>query len=445
MNQLSDLMKRDWDARAQENARWYINTVRVRQSESEFDETGRAEVARLIASELGFLTQGRAPQSLRLLEIGCGIGRMTRHLAALFGEVYAVDVSGEMIRQARERLGACANVRWLETNGCDLRELPDAHFDLVFSAFVFQHVPSAEVIRGNIAEAYRVLKAGGICKFGVNSTDAATFQQRAHDTWTGAALPENELRGLMRQLGAQLLRIFDAGTQYCWVTLRKPIRPFLTAANAPPRIVAFGRSDDLRMKELPLTGDQAWLGLLVAGLEREGADANSLAVEIGGACVQPRYVGPANFDWANELTQIEAAVPQGLRQGETSARLLLAEGAASERVTVKFCAPAPRTPEIVTVRNASDYGTDLWTRGAKAWLMLYVKYLPETASVDNVRLQIGERVVEPSYVGADARFGGHQVNVLVPAGTVAGQTELHLLFEGVCSPAVELRLEEPEE
>ena len=33
-----------------------------------------------------------------------GIGRITRYLAAIFGEVQATDVSGEMIRQAKERL-----------------------------------------------------------------------------------------------------------------------------------------------------------------------------------------------------------------------------------------------------------------------------------------------------------------------------------------------------
>ncbi len=33
---------------------------------------------------------------MRVLEIGCGAGSITRALARLFGEVHAVDVSGEM-------------------------------------------------------------------------------------------------------------------------------------------------------------------------------------------------------------------------------------------------------------------------------------------------------------------------------------------------------------
>jgi len=65
------------------------------------------EVERLVRADLPLLTQGVIPR-LRLLEIGCGIGRMTRALAEIFGEVYATDVSGEMIRRGSD---ACAIVR----------------------------------------------------------------------------------------------------------------------------------------------------------------------------------------------------------------------------------------------------------------------------------------------------------------------------------------------
>ena len=39
-----------------------------------------------------------------VLNIGCGVGRVERYLAPRVGELWAVDVSGEMIRRARERL-----------------------------------------------------------------------------------------------------------------------------------------------------------------------------------------------------------------------------------------------------------------------------------------------------------------------------------------------------
>lgn len=104
----AEVMKREWNERASENSKWYINTVRMDQSEEEFDTTGQNEINTLILPELVLMTDGRDPKELKFLEIGCGIGRMTKHLAKLFGEVHSTDVSGEMIRQARERLGNTA-------------------------------------------------------------------------------------------------------------------------------------------------------------------------------------------------------------------------------------------------------------------------------------------------------------------------------------------------
>jgi ubiquinone/menaquinone biosynthesis C-methylase UbiE len=442
-NEYSSVMKRDWNERARENAKWYINTVRVQQDDAEFDETGRAEVDKLLRAELSLLTQGRAPRALRVLEIGCGIGRMTKHLAELFGEVHAVDVSGEMVRQARERLREFPNVHCHETSGCDFAALPSDYFDLVFSAYVFQHVPSATVIRANLADAFRVLKPGGICKFGINSTADGAFLEQEHDTWTGAALPESELRQTARELGAQVLRLFDAGTQYCWVTWRKPLPTAVPPAVAL-QIVEAGRADDLSIKQLPTSGDQARLGLLVTGWNNEAADANAVSVVINGQTVQPDTVLPIKSA-APVLHLIAATLPAGLATGPAEAYVELTQKIPSNIIHFTLCEPAAKTPEIVTVRNASDYGTDVHTRGPKAWVMLYVKYLPAAASVENVRLQVGESLIGPSYVGADARFGGHQVNLLIPPETPAGLTELRLLFNQTMSLAVLLQLEEPAE
>src|SRR5262245_1136477 len=85
-------MKRDWDDRARENAKWYINTIKKDQSDLEFDASGKPEVNNFVLAD-PLLRAGRELKRLRMLEIGCGIGRMTKHLAEAFGEVYATDVS----------------------------------------------------------------------------------------------------------------------------------------------------------------------------------------------------------------------------------------------------------------------------------------------------------------------------------------------------------------
>src|SRR5919198_2975144 len=103
-NEMQDFdheMRRDWDDRARRNAKWFINTLKLEQSEAEFDETGRRDVAAAVLDKLDQLAPNREPKSLRFLEIGCGIGRMTKFLAQAFGEVHATDVSPEMIEMAR--------------------------------------------------------------------------------------------------------------------------------------------------------------------------------------------------------------------------------------------------------------------------------------------------------------------------------------------------------
>ena len=213
-------MKDDWNRRAVENACWYINTLRMDQTEEEFDQTGAEGVAQWILPELELLTQHADPRTLRFLEIGCGIGRMTRHLAAIFGEVHSTDVSGEMISRARARLADLPNVHLYETSGADVGPHPDNCFDIVYSIFVFQHVPTKEAIRSTLVDAWRVLKPGGLLRFQTNGVTDPTFLVAEKDTWVGETFPEADVRDLARELGARVVSIYAADTLYCFSTLR---------------------------------------------------------------------------------------------------------------------------------------------------------------------------------------------------------------------------------
>ncbi len=77
----------------------------------------------------------------RALDFGCGAGRSTRFLARLGFEPTGVDVSGEMIRKARE-IDPAGDYRLVVSAGLDI--LPEAAFDVVLSAFTFDNVPQPE-------------------------------------------------------------------------------------------------------------------------------------------------------------------------------------------------------------------------------------------------------------------------------------------------------------
>ena len=95
------------------------------------------------------------------LDLGCGIGRVTKKVAPLVKEYYGVDFSPEMIKKAKEIFKDYKNVYFQVNNGIDLRIFEDNKFDVVYVHLVFQHMQK-EITFNYIREVHRVLKKGGI-------------------------------------------------------------------------------------------------------------------------------------------------------------------------------------------------------------------------------------------------------------------------------------------
>ncbi len=92
----------------------------------------------------------------RVLDAGCGSGRVTRALIGRVprGRVVAVDSSPAMVEKARTSLGADADVLQ-----CDLREITlDEPVDAVFSNAVFHWIPDHPRLFGRL---YDCLRPGG--------------------------------------------------------------------------------------------------------------------------------------------------------------------------------------------------------------------------------------------------------------------------------------------
>jgi len=214
-------MKREWNTRALQDAEYFVYSKGPNASGLDFDSSGRANYDQLVRPFLPVLLRGADPRDCGVLEIGCGVGRMTRWFAEDFGEVHGVDVAPEMIRRAGARLAAYSNVTLQVVSGFDLQPLPDAHFDLVFSYIVFQHVPSAAVIRNYVREAACVLKPVGAFKFQVNGDQSSAYRQHARDTWHGEAFSRDEVHEMLNTAGLSVATVEDPGTQYFVVTALK--------------------------------------------------------------------------------------------------------------------------------------------------------------------------------------------------------------------------------
>jgi ubiquinone/menaquinone biosynthesis C-methylase UbiE len=112
-----------------------------------------------------------------------------------------IDVSGEMVRKARARLGHLPNVAFVEGDGLTLRGIDDASIDLVFSHIVFQHMPR-HAVAGYFREVHRVLRRGGDFVFQMPEWNPrAPADPPVADSFEMRFWTEAQLDALLRPLG----------------------------------------------------------------------------------------------------------------------------------------------------------------------------------------------------------------------------------------------------
>jgi len=177
----------------------------------------------------------------KLLDLGCGFGRVTAGWASKAGRVFNIDTAFESLKLGRRLLPDLDNVRWIAMNAACLA-LRDGCMDLTaciqngISAF---HVDPARLI----AEAVRVTRPGGQVFFSSYSDriwpDRLNwFRQQAaagflgeidedrtgdgvivcRDGFTATTFGPERFQDLARQLGlaARILEI-DASSVFCHI------------------------------------------------------------------------------------------------------------------------------------------------------------------------------------------------------------------------------------
>jgi SAM-dependent methyltransferase len=112
--------------------------------------------------------EGYVSPSAHILQVGCGIGRIERHLALMAGHVYGADISEEMIQLGKEWLSCHPNVTLFKTDGSRL-PLQSGILDTVFSFLVFIHINSTALWHDIFKEAARVLKPSGCYLFTIGA------------------------------------------------------------------------------------------------------------------------------------------------------------------------------------------------------------------------------------------------------------------------------------
>ena len=326
-------MRADWNERAGEDAYYYVAFGRREQNDEEFFATA-GDLVRGLELDLK-----RLPGRDAALEIGCGPGRLMRPLSRHFREIHGVDVSDEMIRLARERLRDTPNAHPHHGSGSDLGMFPDAKFDFVYSYAVFQHIPSKEVVFGYLREARRVLKPGGILRCQLNGLPPTAKQ---YDTWSGVRITAEEIAAFAREHDFQLLALEQIQTQYMWITCRK--RPRGWSLGPAIRSISNALTGEA---VAPASGAMAALSLWIAHLPAE-CDLNSLAVTAEGSRCRVIYIGTPEADG---VTQVNVALPEGIRSGLVPVEVNWRGVPLCERGWARIMPAGPLVPRITAVSD----------------------------------------------------------------------------------------------
>jgi SAM-dependent methyltransferase len=108
-------------------------------SKQEFFESGRWHVRYVMEIIHKHLHADFAPR--RVLDFGCGVGRVLLPFAALAHEVVGLDVSPSMLLEARRNCEQHSVTNALLLVSDDSLSSVSGGFDLIHSCIVFQHIP----------------------------------------------------------------------------------------------------------------------------------------------------------------------------------------------------------------------------------------------------------------------------------------------------------------
>jgi cyclopropane fatty-acyl-phospholipid synthase-like methyltransferase len=94
-----------------------------------------------------------------IIELGCGVGRLTRPLADRYPQAHIVGVDSSSVMISTASIEA-PEVHWVLNNGRDLSDIQERKFHSGYSMTMFQHIPP-EAQQGYLAELHRVIQPGG--------------------------------------------------------------------------------------------------------------------------------------------------------------------------------------------------------------------------------------------------------------------------------------------
>ena len=179
---------------------------------AEFWRLGEKEIAGVMstADRIGY------PKAREeAVDFGCGVGRLTRALAAYFDRCTGVDGAESMVQLASE-LNRGLPCRFVRARDSDLVRFPGHTMDFVYSSFVLQHLQDEVAVRSAIDGLAHLVRPSGLLAFQLpTSVPSRTF-------WGRLTLRTRVYKGL-RRLGVSPRLLYE----------RMNLRPRITMLAVP--------------------------------------------------------------------------------------------------------------------------------------------------------------------------------------------------------------------
>ena len=219
LQKLVDQTRNTWTQLGEQSAHWSVLTwpefLGSEIDEDRFFNTGKDDF-----SVLGrfFERSGLSiPFDQNVLELGCGVGRVTRELAAYFKAVSAVDISAPHLSLAKKHMEAAGivNVRFIQ-----LKQLTDldniSPVGLFYSVIVLQHNPPP-VAFDLLRRCLLNVKPGGFAFFQIPtfkkgySFSVDHYAPDEECRMEMHAIPQAVILSLLQSNGFEILEVLEDG------------------------------------------------------------------------------------------------------------------------------------------------------------------------------------------------------------------------------------------
>ena len=127
------------------------------------------------------------PSGARGLDLGCGMGETTRHLARTLdkpNEIVGLELNPDLVETAKKLSSGEQDDVSFEQGDVSALEFADNSFDFVFARYLLMHLAEPEAV---LKEMLRVCKSGGAVA--VQEPDFS-FQRCYPDSWAYERLPD---------------------------------------------------------------------------------------------------------------------------------------------------------------------------------------------------------------------------------------------------------------